>query len=44
MFDERFEDALYVIFYVLPYAEINGRIVTSDVSDEDLPYKKYTFE
>ena len=42
--DERFEDALYVIFYVLPYAEINGRIVTSDVSDEDLPYKKYTFE
>jgi hypothetical protein len=26
------------------WKEINGRIVTSDVSDEDLPYKKYTFE
>jgi len=44
IFDSRFTDATFVIFYVLPYAEINGKIVTSDVSDENLPLKKIIFE
>lgn len=44
LYDDRFEDATFVVFYVLPYAEINGKIVTSDASDEDLPLKKIIFE
>ncbi|MBR5411757.1 MAG: hypothetical protein IK114_01770 [Fibrobacter sp.] len=40
LYDTRFEDATRVYFYVLPYAEINGKIVTSDVGDEDLLTKK----
>ena len=44
IYDERFDDATFVVFYVLPYAEINGKLVTSDASDEDLPLKKVVFE
>lgn len=44
IYDNRFDDATFVVFYVLPYAEINGKIVTSDASDEDLPLKKVIFE
>ena len=39
-YDSRFEEAMYVMFFVLPYAEINGKIVTSDAGDEDLPNTK----
>ena len=44
MNDDRFVDATYAYFYVLPYAEINGKVVTSDVSDENLKPKKIVFE
>lgn len=43
-YDSRFDDATYVVFYVLPYAIVNGKVITSDASDENLKSKKYTFE